>query len=107
MEYRINDVLINNSQKKAGKYFGVSQSCIQRKIKDFDIDYNVIKKQRVKKVIVSVHYYEISDELFEKILATREINKKSFEELSDEFKIGVNKLREEFRKRNIKIKKIR
>ena len=101
------DILLIKSQKDTAKYFDVSLSCIQRKLKDFKIDYDEIKKQRVQKVIVSAHYYEISDELFDEILRKRETNKQSFKELSIEFKIGINKLRQEFIKRNVSIIKIK
>ena len=56
---------------------------------------------------MSPHYYEISDKLFKKILKRRLKNKKTFEELSNEFKIGVTKLRNEFKIRNINVNKIR
>lgn len=100
-------ILLENSIKNTAKHFGVSISCIRGKIKLYNIDYKKIENKRTVKVKKTPNYYEISDELFHNILNERNTHKKTFEELSDIFKIGVNKLRQEFKKRNINIKRIR
>jgi DNA-binding transcriptional regulator YiaG len=58
-------------------------------------------------VIVSVHYYKISDLLFNEIVEDRKENKLTIEELAKKFNVGVNKLKNEFKERNLIIKRIR
>jgi DNA-binding transcriptional regulator YiaG len=62
---------------------------------------------RINKVIVSVHYYKISDLLFNEIVEDRKENKLTIEELAKKFNVGVNKLKNEFKERNLIIKRIR
>lgn len=97
-------ILEKNSIKETAKYFDVSISCIRKKIKLFDINYSLIKNN---KVIVSHNYYEINESLFLKVLEDRKSFKLSIEELAKKYSIGVNKLRKEFKKRNILIKRIK
>lgn len=104
---KLKEVLLSNNIKDTSKYFNVSVSCIRRKIKDFGIVYEDIKKERLVKVNISPNYYKISDDVFNEILKIRENDKKSFEELSDIFNIGVNKLRKEFKDRKIKVERIK
>jgi predicted GIY-YIG superfamily endonuclease len=101
------ELLINNNLKEVAEFFNISLDCVRKKIKKYNINYKTIKIKTGPKVGKTPNYYEISDKLFEKILETREKDKKSIEELSDEFKIGINKLRKEFKDRNIIIKKIK
>ncbi len=101
------EALKENTITNTAKHFNISVACVRRKMSDYDIIYSDIKKERNKKVLISSHYYEITDELFDKILTSREKNKKSIEELSTEFNIGINKLRQEFINRKITIKRIR
>jgi len=100
------NLLKNHSINKTAKILEISVSCVRRKINDFQLSYQDIKKQRLN-VIKSSLYYTISDDLFNEILNTRIQNKASIEELSKIFQIGVNKLRQEFKKREVKIKRIK
>lgn len=101
------ELLINNNLKEVAEFFNISLDCVRKKIKKYNINYKTIKIKTGPKVGKTPNYYEISDKLFEKILETRERDKKSIEELSDEFKIGINKLRKEFKNRNVIVKKIK
>jgi hypothetical protein len=108
----LNELLLTNTINETARKLNISVSCVRRKIKDFSLDYSVVKnirKEKKIKVGKTPNYYEISDELFNKILAVRNKDKKTIEELAEEFNIGVNKLRHELRKRtgSERIKRIR
>ena len=60
----------------------------------------------MSKKIISHNFYNIDDIMFSQILIERG-NNKSIEELANIFQIGINKLRKEFKSRNIEIKRIR
>lgn len=90
--------------KKTAESFNVSIDCIRKKIKFYGIIYKNIEKIKPNK---SVNYYVIDDNLFNKIINQRQKNKKTIVQLSKEFKVGINKLTNEFKKRNIKINRIK
>jgi group I intron endonuclease len=103
-----NDELIlcleKNTINETAKYFNISVSCIREKIKFFNINYSNIKD---KKTTVSHNYYEINESLFLKILEDRKNFKLSIEELAKKYNIGINKLRKEFKNKNIQITRIK
>ena len=89
---------------ETAKNFKVSVSCIRDKIEYYSINYDEIKRKKRRE---SHNFYNIDDITFNKIIVERETNKKSIEALSKMFKIGVNKQRNEFKTRNIIIKRIK